>query len=302
MLTRRFDLPLDNDAVSRFLPWIIAFMVYLAILALAGTLILGAMVTRWDTGMRGSLTVQIPPAAVTGSGDGEKTAANDSQNIERVLGILRESPAVVRAELIGERQMLALLEPWLGKIGSARDLPLPYLIDVELKPGERPDMALLSGQVAKAAAGATIDDHKAWLTRLIRLIQTFTALAMTVVFLISLATVGTVVFATRTGLAIHQEVIEVLHHIGAEDSYMAQQFANHAMTLGLKGGLFGLLMAVPTLLGVGALASRLHGDLLPSIAIAPEHWAVLAGMPIAAALIAMTTARYTVTRSLSKMP
>ena len=301
MLIRRFDLPLDNDAVSRFLPWIVAFMVYLAILALAGTLVLGAMAARWDTGMRGSLTVQIPPAPATGPAGNEKAAKRDALKIKQALKLLRASPAVARAEPIGERQVLALLEPWLGDMGNAKDLPLPHLIDVELKPGAPLDVALLSKKLAKAVPGATIDDHKAWLKRLIRLVRTFTALATAVVILIGFATIGTVVFATRTGLAIHQEVIEVLHHIGAQDSYIAGQFANHAMTLGLKGGLFGLLMAVPTLLGISALADQLDDNLLPSIVIAPEHWAALAGMPIAAALIAMVTARYTVTRSLSKM-
>ena len=39
MFTRRSDLPLDKDALSRFLPWLIAFMVFLAVLAMANALL-----------------------------------------------------------------------------------------------------------------------------------------------------------------------------------------------------------------------------------------------------------------------
>ena len=62
MFTRRSDLPLDKDALSRFLPWLIAFMVFLAILAMAGMLVLNATASRWDQGIRGTLTVQVMPA------------------------------------------------------------------------------------------------------------------------------------------------------------------------------------------------------------------------------------------------
>ena len=40
MFARRSDLPLDKDALSRFLPWLIAFMVFLAVMAMAGVLVL----------------------------------------------------------------------------------------------------------------------------------------------------------------------------------------------------------------------------------------------------------------------
>jgi cell division transport system permease protein len=39
MFRTRLDLPLDRDGSVRFLPWIVALMVYLASLALAGTLV-----------------------------------------------------------------------------------------------------------------------------------------------------------------------------------------------------------------------------------------------------------------------
>ncbi len=292
MWARRSDLPLDHDALGRFLPWLIAFMVYLAALALAGMLVLNAMAARWDKGVGDTLTVQIAPA---------DSPEKDARRMRSALGILRSTPGVARAQPIDEGRLMELLEPWLGTAGAAKDLPLPRLIDVELKSGARVDAAALAKRLAAAVPDAAVDDHRVWLERLIRLIRAVEALATAVLVLIGLATAGTVVFTTRTGLAIHHEAIEVLHLIGAQDSYVARQFAGRALAMGLRGGVIGLVFAVPTLLGIGYLAARMEAALLPDVTLDPQHWAALAGLPLAVAAIAMVTARLTVMRTLARM-
>ncbi|HEB78999.1 MAG TPA: cell division protein [Rhodospirillales bacterium] len=293
MLTRRTDLQLERDALGRFLPWQIAFMVYLAALALAGAMVLNATMARWNKGISGVLTVQIAPL--------EENAQKEKKRIKAALEVLGSTPGVIHAESIGDDEIMALLEPWLGSLGVAGDLPLPHLIDVELEDGANLDMADLSRRLEAAAPGASIDDHRIWLKKLIRLMETVKGLAVLVVALVCLVTVGTVAFTTRTGLAIHQDAIEVLHHIGAQDSYIAKQFASRVLVLGLKGGGFGLAMAVASLLGVGYLASRMETGVLPAISLSALHWAALIALPLAVAMVAMLTARMTVTRSLNKM-
>lgn len=295
MLAHRSDLPLDRDALSRFLPWLIAFMVYLACLALAGMLILGAMAERWDAGASGTLTVQIIPS------ESPAAAPKEVRRIEAALDILRTTPGIAGAEVIGEGRIMALLEPWLGSIGGSGDLPLPRLIDVELKAGAEVDTAALSKRLLKAVPGTTVEDHGVWLDKLVRLLRTVEILASLVLLLIGSATVGTVVFTTRTGLAIHQEAIEVLHLIGAQDSYVAKQFATRALILGLRGGIIGLVLAVPTLMGIGVLAARMEAGLLPDFTLTPAHWAAMVCLPLAVALIAMLTARLTVMKTLAEM-
>ena len=292
MFARRLDLPLDRDEHSRFLPWLIAFMVFLAVLAMAGMLVLNAAAGRWESGVRGTLTVQIAPADDPGK---------DEERLREAVAVLAAVPEIDRYEVLDEGRMLALLEPWLGTLVRAGDLPLPRLIDVELKPNAELDIGQLTTRLAARVSGASIDDHRIWLERLVRLIETVEAVATAVLVFIGLATVGTVIFTTRTGLAVHKEAIEVLHLIGAQDSYVARQFAGRALFLGLRGGIMGLLIAVPTLLGVGYLAEQMQGALVPALGLGPVHWAVLAGLPVAVALIAMVTARMTVMRTLGRM-
>ncbi len=292
MFTRRSDLPLDKDTLSQFLPWLIAFMVFLAVLAMAGMLVLDATAARWDRGISGTLTVQIVPA---------ENPIKDSERLQKVLLLLGETPEVHRFETLGDAKLMTLLEPWLGATAASGDLPLPRLVDVELKPGAELDVEKLSQRMESRVPGVTIDDHSIWLERLVRLIRTVEGLATMVLAFIGFATVGTVVFTTRTGLAIHRNAIEVLHFIGAQDSYIASQFASRALSLGLKGGVIGLLLAAPTLWGIAVMAAEMEAGLLPDITLGPPHYSAVVALPLVIAFIAMVTARLTVMKTLSRM-
>ncbi len=291
MFTRRTDLQLERDSLGRFLPWLIAFMVYLSVLAFAGMLALDDIAGRWDRGMSGSLTVQMPPGV----------AATGAKEMSAALTVLRSTPGISSAEALSDDKLMALLEPWLGTDAFEAELPLPRLIDVTLDSDAHINVAALELRLRAVVAGASVDDHGVWLEHLINLIQTVKALALAVLMFIALATTATVIFATRTGLAIHHEAIEVLHLIGAQDSYIARQFASRALMLGLRGGIIGLLLAFPTIWGIGSLASSLQSGLLPEFSLGLGHWAILGGLPIVVALIAMISARLTVMKTLAKM-
>lgn len=291
MLTRRSDFALERDALERYLPWLVAFMVFLAALALAGTLVLGAAAGRWEANIGATLTVQLRP---TENSDADRAAT------EAALSVLRAMPEVKSVESLSDSQLVKLVEPWLGAV-SPGDLPLPRLIDVEAKPGQRIDADALRRKLNAVAPGSAVDDHRVWLARLVNLVRAVEALAFAVMVLVAAATVGTVIFTTRTGLAIHREAIEVLHLIGAQDSYVANQFAGRVLGLGLKGGVVGLLMAGPTIYGVWLVMGRMEGGMLPDLSLGPLHWAAIAALPVAVAVIATATARLTVLRTLAKM-
>jgi cell division transport system permease protein len=293
MISRRSDLPLDTETHGRYLPWIIAFMVFLAALALAGMLVLDSMVGRWDADAGATLTVQVPPSA---------DAEADTRRVTAAMTVIEATEGVLHARVLGRDGLLALLEPWLGAAGAADDLPLPRLIDVELDGDASVDVEALGRRVAAAAPGASIDDHRVWLDRLVRLVRAVEVLALLATLLMAVATVGTVIFTTRTGLAIHHDAIEVLHLIGAHDDYVARQFAARALFMGLRGGAIGIALAAPTLLVVDGLAARLEAGLLPDLSLSVVHWVAIALLPVVAAVIAMVTARLTVTRTLAGMP
>ena len=53
--------------------------------------------------------------------------------------------------------------------------------------------------------------------------------------------------------------------------------------------------------GIGGLAERLQGGLMPQVSLTTLDWAALALLPLCAGLLAMVTARRTVRRQLARM-
>jgi len=236
MFARYVDLAPGRDGASRFLPWIIALMVYLSGLALSATMVLEQIVDRWRAGLQGSVTVVVDP--FVGDGDAETDA-----RVEAALSVILATPGVQSATPMAKADVAGLVEPWLGKDLLSMDLPIPRLIDVALNRDGDADLAGLAERLGTAVPGSRIEDHKLWLQKVLRLARTSELIAILIVALIALAAAATVVFATRTGLAVQRDVIEVLHLIGARDAYIARQFQGKAMFPALWGGTLGLLLA-----------------------------------------------------------
>lgn len=298
LFERRSDLPLERDASRRFLPWLVALNVFLAVLALAGLMVIGDVASHWDRGLSGTLTVQIPPVA---EDDPAKAATANQARLNRSLEILRATPGIESVRPLDRKELAALMEPWLGSGDLVSELPLPALIDVRLKPDSGVNVEGLSSVLAAAVPDATIDDHKKWLDRLLLLARSVTAVAAAIVLLVGGAAITTVIFITRTGLSLHHDVIELLHLMGAQDEYVAKQFESQALALCLKGGIIGFALASITLLAIGALIGRLGSQLLPPVHLSLLQWLVLVAMPLAVALIGMMTARIIVLRSLARL-
>jgi cell division transport system permease protein len=215
-----------------------------------------------------------------------------AERLARATAVLQATPGVVRAEALDRAQVEALLLPWLGAENLLAELPLPGVIDVRIETGAAIDLAGLNDRLA--AVGAIADDPARLLDRAARIVAFIRLLGFTVVGLIALATLVMVVFATRAGLAAHNDAIEVLHVIGATDRFVARQFERHVLTLALQGGIPGLAAAVAVIYVLGVMAQAIDAALLPAFSLSWWAWAGLAALPLGTALLATVTARLTV--------
>jgi len=294
VIRRRGDLVFSREPAARLVPWIIALMSYLACLMLAGSLLLSELLDQWSSGLTGTVTVQVMPV--------EGEAAGTIENrVDKLVGLLQRTDGVAAARAMPLPEISALLEPWLGAGAGLEELPLPRLIDVTLDNASPPSLESLRIMLSNADPGAVLDDHGVWRDQLAGLIGTLGAVAGFIVVLVAVATVGIVVFATRSGMATHQDVIEVLHLIGARDAFIARQFQNLALSQGLRGGLIGVALGGATLWLLSRAVTHLDTSMLPQVSLLAWHWGVLAALPLATALIANWTAKHTVVRSLRKL-
>jgi cell division transport system permease protein len=292
---RQEDIPLRRDGTARLLPWLIAPTVYLAAIAIAAMLALGGALQEWDRGLAGTMTVELPPNAST---DATTNAA---------VALLRGTRGITSAVPLDRASEGKLLAPYLGTNITPEELDLPRLIDVRVAAGGSLDVAALRAKLTAAAPGAVLDDHQQWLDRLYVLALSVEAAGLAIVAMVSAASILTVIFTTRAGLAVHRDVIELLHMMGARDGYIARQFQREALRLGFVGGVGGLILAAVTIWGLShaAAAVQIFGEeaaLLPDLQLVVWQWGALILLPIAAGIAAMVTARLTVMRALARLP
>ncbi len=296
MRRRPADVPLAKDVSDRFLPWLVAFMVYFVALAAISATTMHKLVERWDKGLSGQLTVEVPPP------DPGVSETERRGRIDRVVQILSRTIGVEKVALYGDEEIAELLEPWLGSGLAEQDLPLPGMIAVTVDTEAPPELAVLAEQLDKAVPGTLLNDHKRWLGKLLDLARSIQIFAGAIVLLVGSIAVMAVVFVTRTGLSVHREVIEILHLIGARDPYIARQFQRHALGLGLRGGAIGSALALATILATGQVLGPVESALPPVLSLSVAEWGLLALLPFATAVVAMVTARLTVLGTLTRMP
>lgn len=285
---------LDEGRRTRSMTWIMAIMLFLTVLAAAlglGTL---SAATVLDRQITGRLTVQIVEA-------NEAARVRDTQ---AALDVLRQSRHVARASEVSRDELSALIRPWLGEDGADPDLPIPAMIDVDLKPNVGSNDGDAVGGVAQAVRRAVptarIDRQERWMSPISNFMRIMIGLAAGLVLLMATATATVVVLAARAGLDTHRETIEILHMLGSTDIQVARLFQRRIALDTLLGGAFGAVLALMVIGFIGVQLSSLGSDLLGSIALGRRDWVLLTGLPILFALLATVAARFSVLRTLRR--
>ncbi|MEH6403529.1 MAG: hypothetical protein V7750_09185 [Sneathiella sp.] len=285
------ELQLEKDASSRYLPVVISSMVFLAALALAGLFSIHSAVQNWSTAVSGNLTVEIE--------------YNASRNLDKKVKIttdfLRSLPGIDTVHPLSLDESAKLLEPYLGRADIVKDLPLPRLIEVTIAEGSALDLVATAKKLSDTVPGARLNTHRPWLDKMITLARSVQILAAVIMFIIGVATVIIVIFAARTGMIMHQEIIEVLHLTGAKDTYIARQFQNYFAQLSFLGALPGLIIAIIVMQILGFLTGKLEASLITAPTMILEGWIALAMLPFLVALLTMGTVRWIVMGSLKRM-
>ena len=141
-------------------------------------------------------------------------------------------------------------------------MPMPRLIDVKLKKDAEINFMALAEKLATVAPQASLDNHKLWLNKLINFASGLKMLALSVLALVIGITSGAIFYSTQTSLGLHKDIIEILHLLGAKDTYIAQQYAAKTAVLGFWGGLIGVVFAVPTIFVIAHLAQQIEGGII----------------------------------------
>ncbi len=290
-LARPTELQLEKDASSKYLPVVIAAMVFLASLSLIGLFSINSAISSWSGAISGNLTVEI---AHDSDGDMDEKSA-------KAVTFLKTVPGIEEVRAISKGEAAKLLEPFLGRADVIERLPLPRLIEVTVSENSALDLLATANQLEQTVPGAHLNTHRPWLDKMLVLARSIQLLAAAIMFLISMVTVVIIIFAARTGMVMHHDIIEVLHLIGAKDSYVARQFQDYFARLSLYGAVPGLILAIITMQLFTYLAGRLEAGLIQPPSMILEGWIALAMLPLLVAILTTFTVRWIVLSSLKRM-
>lgn len=281
----------SNAASLRSLTVTMAVMSYLACLAIGALILVERAVANWTSGLSQEMTIQVAHVR------GQDIAAA----VEEARAIAQDFPGVLEAVTLPGEAGAKLLEPWLGT-RSLEGLPVPRLIRVVVDPAATPDLLALEKALSQVK-GARLDTHRKWEAELTRMARALSVLSYAILLLISVSAIAIVIFATRAVLQANRPIVDLLHLVGARDSYIARQIDGRFLRTGMLSGFIGVGMGLFTFLLLGlsngsgvAAASRNLLFAAPEIAI--WSYAFLFLVPVAATLICLITARITLMRRL----
>jgi cell division transport system permease protein len=273
------------------MPWMIAIMMFLTVLATAAGLALANGARALNADLAGRVTVQLV----------QPDAPRRAAETRAVLALLADMPGAVAVRQVSDREIAALLEPWLGPDGLGEDVPVPALIDIELADAGDAAVAALTTRVREVAPSARVDRHARWLGPLAGLVGSLGWLAAALVLLMGIATAAAVVLSARGALNTHRATIDVLHLLGATDIQIARLFQRRIALDALFGGGIGLVAGIVVVLFLGSRLAAVGSDLLGNLAIDWQGWGLIVALPIAGALLATVTARLTVVKALRRI-
>lgn len=274
------------------MPWVIAIMVALTVIAAAAGLALSNTVRNAADALSGGVTVQVV----------EANPVERNRQAEAAAKALRATPGVTAAEIVPQEEVERLIEPWLGARVSDGQIPVPALVDVRMREAVTGEtLGALRRLVRQVAPAARVDAQSSWLKPVFGAIDSLQWLALALVALLGMALAAAVLLAVRTALGTNRETIEIVHLLGGTDAQIARVFQRAVGFDAAGGGAVGLALGLVVVLFLGQRFGGLEAGLVQSGALGWIDWVLLALVPIAGLVLAMLTARITVLRALRKM-
>ena len=287
----------ERSVAGRTLVLLIAIMTFLSGVTLGGVVLVQKSAIAWSSDVGRELTIQIRPV------EGEVMESN----LRTAVALAEATPGVAAARALTLEESQKLLEPWLGAGLDLSAIEIPRLVVVQLGDTSDADIPKLERDLA-AVKGASLDTHAAWRQQLNVMAGTIVVSGLLVLTLIVVATVLAIIFATRGTMSSNREIVDVLHFIGASNSFIAGEFQGRFLAIGFRGGIIGGVAAILFFILVGVTAgSMVPQEATQQLGILFGRFAlgidgilgIAAVVPVIAAMTAITS-RLTVRRFLTQ--
>jgi cell division transport system permease protein len=274
------------------IPWVIAILIALVVIAAAGGLALRNLATSASAGLSSAVSVQVIEP------NPDLREARGAAAVKVLTGL----EGVTAVRLVPEAELVAMLEPWLGEGAGDGDVPIPALIDVELASSAGPaEVARIEAALAAAVPGSRVDAQGDFLRPVNEALAALQWLALGLIALIALATAAAVWLAARNAFAAARETVEIMHLLGASERQIAAVFLRDVLREAAAGAMLGAALGVTAVWVLGRQFAALNSGMVSGGGLGLADWLVLAAIPLAGVLLALATARITIALALRDM-
>ncbi|MCZ8370901.1 MAG: FtsX-like permease family protein [Porphyrobacter sp.] len=274
------------------IPWVIAILIALVVIAAAGGLALRNLANSASTGLSSAVSVQVIEP------NPDLRAARGAEAAEVLLGI--EGVSAVR--VVPEAELVAMLEPWLGEGAGSGDVPIPALIDVELSRSVGPaDVARIEAALVGKVPGARVDAQGDFLRPVNDALAALQWLALGLAVLVALATSAAVWLAARNAFASARDTVEIMHLLGASQRQITAVFLRDVLREAAAGALMGAGLGVAATWLLGQQFAALGSGMVSGGGLMLADWLVIASIPLGGVLLALVTSRITIAYALKAM-
>ncbi len=274
------------------IPWVIAILIALVVLAAAGGLALRNLAETARADLAAAVTVQV----IEANPDLRSTRARD------IAALLAEAPLVQSVRVVPEEELAALLEPWLGAGATNADVPIPALIDVELTRRASPaEIARIADLLDTSGPGLRVDAQSEWLRPVSNALAALQYLALGLIVLVALANAAAVWLAARNAFATHRDTVEIIHLLGGTDHQITRIFQRAVLREAMFGAVLGAAIGAAAVWLLGQQFAALDSGMVTGGGFALADWLILAAIPLAGVGLALVTARITIALALKAM-
>lgn len=274
------------------MPWVLAILVALVLVAAAGGLALRNLAASANAGLSRAVSVQVIEP------NPDLRAARGAAAVK----VLTRLEGVQAVRLVPEAELAAMLEPWLGEIAASGDVPIPALVDVELRgAASTAAIARIETALAGAVPGARVDAQGDWLRPVKDALAALQYLAFGLIALVALATAAAVWLSARNAFAAARDTVEIMHLLGASERQIAAVFLHDVLREAAFGAILGTLAGAGAVWLLGAQFAALDSGMVSGGGLRIADWLAIAAIPLGAVLLALATARITIAGALRDM-
>jgi cell division transport system permease protein len=291
ILTIGASAPLGTRRLSGAMPWVIAMMTGLAMLATAAALVLTPAATALSGQIAGRATIQLvqPDPLVRRA------------EVAELRRMLADEPYVTAVRTLPEAETARLAERWLGEGISQADLPLPALIDVDVVRSDEATIARLGAAVRAATPEARVIPHAEWLGPVAGMMNAIGWIAAAIAAMLIVCAAVVAVLAVRAALSAQRPMIDILHLVGATDVQVARLFQRLVARDVIAGSALGAIVALGLALLVAWQTRGMAAGLADGAGgMASIVWMLL--VPPLVIAIAILSSRIAVIRALRELP